>query len=887
MPSVDIGIFTTDRALVVRSWDAGLESLSGIAAARTLGRSVADIVADLEARGLLQRFQQVLETGAAQVLAPALHHFLIPCPPRTPSPEFDRMQQRVTINPLVEQDSVVGLAIVIEDVTARLAGERALARAVGSDDWRRRQASVEELAKTADDGLILALIENIKRNHHNFSLLSGALRLLKTADVDVTKVLVALLDGPDRDLRIQVALALGEHRDPIAIDALLHALDDEDVNVRFHAIESLGRLRADTAVERLLEIVAARDFYLAFAALDALTAINDVRIAPALTPLLHDDLLKVPVADALGALGDERAIPALLGALNASAADVPAIVDALVRIHDRFEDDVEGGAHVSQQIGDGLDSSGRQHVVAAVTRANGEQLPALVRMLGWLRGDDVAHALVALLAMPSVRGQVVEALTRHGEAVVELLLQQLASEDREIRRAAVIALGRVGSRRASQGLIALLDEERDLVIAATGALARIGDAAAFEPLLVLLDHDELSVRQSAVGALNSIGHPELAAAAMARLRDPSPRVRESAVRIVGYFGFPEALDAFMELAADPEEPVRRAVLEHLPYIEHPDAVPRLVRAVMDETAGARATAARALGKVEGDAARHGLRSALDDAEPWVRYYAARSLAEQRDASAAGALLGLARGDAAMHVRIAAVDALGDLGGEQIVGDLRQFAASGETEFAAAALAALGRTATIDVMPDLEKALRDETPARRRAAVSALAAQGTATAVDALAWAAAADPDSAVAQAAVDALQAVAAHGSGALDAIDALLTLLGDSNTHDRAARALQQLPVARIPDLERGLQHARPEVRRATVEALGRIHRTEATQLLEKALADESPMIREAAVVTLARVGSRAAEATIARLASQDPSRAVRRAAAAALARSRGTGGA
>ena len=30
-----------------------------------------------------------LETGAAQVLAPAFHHYLIPCPPAAPSPHFD------------------------------------------------------------------------------------------------------------------------------------------------------------------------------------------------------------------------------------------------------------------------------------------------------------------------------------------------------------------------------------------------------------------------------------------------------------------------------------------------------------------------------------------------------------------------------------------------------------------------------------------------------------------------------------------------------------------------------------------------------------------------------------------------------------------------------
>ena len=122
-----IGVLTVDASLTVRTWSEWLESATGIPAAAACGRALADVVPDAGARGLLDRFTRVLESGQAQVLAPAFHHYLIPCAPRTPSPNFERMQQLVTLGALREGDRVVGVMATIEDVT-RAARRRARAR---------------------------------------------------------------------------------------------------------------------------------------------------------------------------------------------------------------------------------------------------------------------------------------------------------------------------------------------------------------------------------------------------------------------------------------------------------------------------------------------------------------------------------------------------------------------------------------------------------------------------------------------------------------------------------------------------------------------------------------------------------------------------------------
>jgi HEAT repeat protein len=65
-------------------------------------------------------------------------------------------------------------------------------------------------------------------------------------------------------------------------------------------------------------------------------------------------------------------------------------------------------------------------------------------------------------------------------------------------------------------------------------------------------------------------------------------------------------------------------------------------------------------------------------------------------------------------------------------------------------------------------------------------------------------------------------------------------------------------------------------------MQRAEATALITGMLADADAAVRELAVSTLARLGTRGLDPTFTALAAQDPSKRVRRAAAAALANSR-----
>lgn len=712
-----VGVFTTDNHLVIQVWDATLARLTGISDQSACGQALATLLPDLEQRGLLKRFQRSLNDGVVEVLATAFHHYLIPCAPATPSKHFEKMQQRVTIAPLRDDESIAGLIVTIEDVTERLDRERELSTrlaqgdettrlaaaetlsddqsydatsllgALSDESWQVRRAAVKGVSQRAAPEAITALLNSVVENHQNPSLLNSALQVLTSSEVDTLSPLQELLKGPDADLRMQAALALGEQREARAVPALLEALNDENTNVRYHAIEALGKLKAAEAADALAEIAESKDFFLAFPALDALAKIGDARVAPRIVPLLEDELLREPAISLLGQLGDDTAVAPLTALLNTPTAPTHLIADALATLSDRFEEQYREGAYIADLTSREISPTGVQNLLDALETPSEQNLRSIALVLGWLKRAGVDRALTRLMGRVDLRDDIVEALVRHGSTTVDLLIAQLSSEDLEVRRSAVVALGRIGDAKATSALVDTLDDE-SLAIDAAYALGQIGDPAAADGLLHLIGDSDASIRQAAVSALNSLAVPSIAERVVPLLHDPDPNVRESAVKIAGYFGYPESADQLLQLSQDTDEAVRCAAIEHLPYVEDERASAVLFQAIADDTPKVRAAAARALGNVDAPKVIDHLIKGLGDEDVWVRYFSARALGRRGSEESVAALETVLRTEKFNHVRIAALDSLGQIGGERIAEIVTGFVEDDDPDVAKAAQAAV-------------------------------------------------------------------------------------------------------------------------------------------------------------------------------------------------------
>jgi HEAT repeat protein len=439
MSETTFGIFTTDRDLVIRSWDGWLSRASGIAAGAAIGKPLSDVIPGIEERRLVDFFSRSLNDGVIEVLAPRFHHFLISCPPAAPSRRFDRMQQKVTIAPLKEDSGTVGLVVTVEDVTARLDREHdaSLADAFDHDNWALRRTAVAQMSSQGSVEAVSSLLKTLREQHRNLSVLNSALRVLTSSGLDTLSPLLELLKDADPELRMYAALGLGDLKNRGAIPALIETLRDPDINVRYHVIEALTKIRAPEAADELLRIAESGDFFLAFPAIDALAQLADPLIATRLVPLLENEMVRTAVVDALGQLGDESVVAPLATLLGRRGLHLASVAQALITLHDRYQQQFQEGEHIADLVRRHAPPEAAGALIDILDESDAPRLRGVVRLLSWINDERVAGTLTRLLGSGEVRKEVIEALVRHGKGVTEALIGQLTADDPEVRRSAV------------------------------------------------------------------------------------------------------------------------------------------------------------------------------------------------------------------------------------------------------------------------------------------------------------------------------------------------------------------------------------------------------------------------------------------------------------------
>ncbi len=904
-----IGIFTTDNSLKIRSWDSWLVEVTGLSSEIVKGIHLLEIFPNLITQGLDCCFDKVLRTGQVEKLAFTTHSYLIPCVPRIYSKYFEYMQQHVVIAPLREREKIIGTIVTIEDITPQLEREQELGelaeqlkstdesmrlraaqtlatkkddfkdtekllQALGDKSWRVRQVAVETLAERGDPNAVSTLVNKIRNEHRDISVLNSVLKVLTQMQGDIVTPLTELLQIPDEDLRGYVTLALGEQGDRRAIPILMRALEDDNQNVRYNAIEALGKLGAVEATPMLLAITLSGDFFLAFPALDALRKIGDFGIIHSILPLLNDELLCEPVIETLGQLGDETTIPPLVNLLNQPNTPLLSAAQAIAALYDRYTEFFDEGNKIREIVQLTINTQGIQNLLHALENSPQQYLRALVIILGWLEGPEVEQALTHLLGNASAQKEVIKALVRYGPRIGELLIEQLNIRDFEARQAAIGALERIGEVRAVPALIRILNEEdnEELIISTANALTKIGDRQGFEALVNFLGHPNSAVRQAIIAALNALNHPKMAEKALILLKNPNPLVRESAIKIIGYVGYSNSPVLLKQCCLDEDENVRQAAVESLPNFKVDSLTLSLLADLLNkDTPRIRCSVIRSLGEIEIPAVIPLLQKSLDDEDAWVRYFAVRALGQQQASTALDDLLKMAQTDAAHHVRIAAVEALGLLNESEAIPLLKLLTKVEEEDLALAAISSLGHLKHPKSMEVLLGLLSTALLLKRKmVVVEALAEHPELEVIHALQRLAATEKEASLVDLAMDKLVQIATE-----PAVLALIALIGQSSKRESIIKALAECSgKEQIEWIAKGLFHESVNIRAAIVEVLARIKSQHAINALVPALSDKEAVIRLATITTLGQLAPEIA------LPTNDPNLAVRRAAQSVLER-------
>ena len=297
------------------------------------------------------------------------------------------------------------------------------------------------------------------------------------AQTDQVATSIQRLQSSDADIRLTAVRDLSRHADEKAVEALIGVLTDQNANLRGAAVHSLGWLKDPRATAPIIALL------------------ND-----------SDPSVTYHAVEALGLIGDSRAVEPLISTLQ------------------------------------GPDLSLRGHAVEALGRLKDPRAFEPLSIL--LRGDLQARAQNALMEMGPV---VVEPLCRilldednplrfyaadlltkiHDERAIKPLISVLGVRVNGIGQLAVTALIGIGPPAVNDLIVCLTSDEPEIRKLAVKALGEIKDERAFESLLTTIKDENLDVRQQALLAVINFQSNQVIEAVLTALHDPGLRVEAS------------------------------------------------------------------------------------------------------------------------------------------------------------------------------------------------------------------------------------------------------------------------------------------------------------------------------------------------------------------------
>ena len=561
-----------------------------------------------------------------------------------------------------------------------------------------RRMSAETLCE-ADERAIYPLIKSLR--DHNVGVQDAAMRSLIAIGGEVTAYMALPLLRDDPCIRNTARIILRQIGQP-AVQLLRSCLADKDDDIRTFAVDliaDIGYCAYPEDVVRLLEAdpnqnvrasaaraigaleyrpglpalaAALRDNeWVCFSALESLGLLKDESSVNPILSLLGNpsETLRYAAIETLGKIGSPQSSGPLVARLTkAGNFEKNAIIRSLVQI---------GMTPAMTEIADLLiemfsHGEWEESLVSLTGLADlkhGPAIPVILDAAGALDPSDPAQEdrllamkqallkfgcnadLIAVLADPAVKfrskviaAEVVGAL-RCTEAV-QSLITLLSGDLREVRRAAILALGNIGGDDALKMLrMCINDRDGHVRNAAIIELGRSGDRASFDALLNHLGIESYrDVFEETVKALLKIDSKSF----IPRLGSLAPVVREIVARNL------TDTDALLALSREADVPTRVAALSSLGNNGDDRVHKRLSEALSDENPEVRKTAVIALGSLNNSTGE--LIKALEDKDMWVRLYAVKALGESRNPNVAASITHLLS-DAEVPVVLSAIDAL--------------------------------------------------------------------------------------------------------------------------------------------------------------------------------------------------------------------------------------
>lgn len=499
---------------------------------------------------------------------------------------------------------------------------------MGDESWRVRKEAVECYVRSNPDLVCVEQLLNLLRNEDNAGLRNSAAEAVIRLGAMCAAPLIAMVNDPDADVRKFVIDVMGAVGDRIFVPALLSALRDPEVNVASSAAEQLGAIGDGSAADPLMQAILSRDEVLfRFSALGALGLLAKPAPVPdALVKLSEQDILRKAVFDCLGSISDESSFKLLLNGFSSRQKNSrAAAVKALHKIYSR--------SSVSSQtlIVEALQLLKGSDVIAGLLELNDGRDSALTDALLWIsvvtRDLRFIPLLIEAYVDERTANVALAALKSFGrEALLEIISRYSKLEERGRSGLCVLIAecGYSGFTDVIQG--ALFDASAQVRKAAAMAVGKLGLVTLIQDLITLVDDGDVSVYTAAVSSLQSlimINRTAILAEVGPFCSSKKAHHRKAAAHLLASLG---ERDRLLLLLKDEDPLVRHAAVTAIGVHRVETSGSMLILALADEDPDVRIAVADALGSVRDASTLDALEQALNDPDVWVQSAVLKAIA---------------------------------------------------------------------------------------------------------------------------------------------------------------------------------------------------------------------------------------------------------------------
>lgn len=435
------------------------------------------------------------------------------------------------------------------------------------------------------------------------------------AQTDQVSTAVQRLQSGDADIRLTAVRELSRRADDRAVEALISVLNDQNANVRGMAANSLGWLKDTRGTVPIIALLNDSEPSVTYLAAEALGLIGDRRaVEPLISALQSQDVsLRGRAAESLGRLKDPRAFEPLslllksdlqARAQNALIEMGPIVVEPLCRM--LLDEDNPLRFYAADLLTKIHDERAIDPLISVLgVRVNGIGQLAATALVG-IGTPAVDDLVVCLTSQESeVRKLAIKALGEiKDERALESLLTTLKDETLDVRRQALLAVINFESHQVMEAVLTALHDP-GLRVEASLFLGAKKDLRVLPYLVETLRSNDPLNAYRAKSVLASIGKPAVDELIVI-LRDRSPEypMREVKRKLEAD---KQRLEFPMRCGNEPPPPIldpRRLAAIALGEIGDERAITALTEALNEESSDLRADAVRALAKLRAEAIEH-------------------------------------------------------------------------------------------------------------------------------------------------------------------------------------------------------------------------------------------------------------------------------------------